>query len=146
MIKVDMKRELSSKLTFVAKIIAPGLWIFFWVVLTLVLLFGVDERTKPPSISAVKVNIRNWTFDKIGCQNLVSGRCYQSTDYEKEQSTELTGGWRRNSNPPKLPVNSSVVLLGAGLSLVVLHFTPLRRSIFVKSPINKCIKLYFYGP
>ncbi len=50
MIKVDMKRELSSKLTFAAKIIAPGLWIFFWVVLTLVLLFGVDERTKPPSI------------------------------------------------------------------------------------------------
>ncbi len=43
-----MKRELSSKLTFVVKIIMPGLWIFFWGVTILVMLIGVDGRTQPP--------------------------------------------------------------------------------------------------
>lgn len=48
--QIDMKRELSSKLTFVAKIIAPGLWIFYWLVLTLMMFIVVDERTGSPSI------------------------------------------------------------------------------------------------
>jgi hypothetical protein len=43
-----MKRELSSKLTFVAKVVMPGLWILVWFVMTLTALVGVDGRTGPP--------------------------------------------------------------------------------------------------
>lgn len=48
---------------------------------------------------------------------------------------ELTRGLRRNSNLPKLPVNSSVALIWSGLSLVAPHFARFTTSIFVKSPI-----------
>ena len=45
-----MKRELSSRLTFVAKIVMPGLWVLVWLVITLTALVGVDRRTAPPPL------------------------------------------------------------------------------------------------
>lgn len=43
-----MRRKLSAGLTFLAKIIMPGLWIFAWSVITLMMFVGFDERTQPP--------------------------------------------------------------------------------------------------
>jgi hypothetical protein len=43
-----MRRQLSARLTILAKIIMPGLWIFVWSLTTLMMFIGLDERTQSP--------------------------------------------------------------------------------------------------
>jgi hypothetical protein len=45
-----MKRQLSGYLTIPVKIIIPALWILNWGAIVLMLLIGVDERTRTPPI------------------------------------------------------------------------------------------------
>ncbi len=48
---------------------------------------------------------------KSGVKTQATDGSTRGTDCEKEQRNELTRGLRQNSNLPKLPINSSVVLL-----------------------------------
>lgn len=43
-----MKKQLSGNLTILVKIIIPAYWFLFWGTVGLMMLVGVDEKTKPP--------------------------------------------------------------------------------------------------
>ena len=75
-----MKREVSSRLTFVAKIVIPGLWISVWVVMTLTALVGLDGRTGPPPLLG---NAK--TSESIEKLLSVTGQCLVNSIAEKLQ-------------------------------------------------------------